>query len=997
MKSRVKRIILFLFCCLLAGAVSGQNLSLRTYSVNDGLASSSIMSIIQDRRGYLWIGTQHGMSRFDGLEYTNYFIQDGLPHMFVWHVFEDRDGNIWAGTLGGLAKIWEDQYHHWHIKSYTTADGLCHRSVYFVTQSADGSIWCGTKGGLSRYDGEKFHSFTMKTHNLPSNEIHSIAFDKLGNMWLGTSGGVSCYSHGEFVNYGVDDGLISNRVRNIMCDRDNNIWIGTENGLSIWKNGKIESFKDKPGLAPGWVEAFCQDRSGNIWIGTLNGVSLYKNGTFTTYNSSHGFPNEKFYAICQDREKNIWFGTIRGLTKLHYLRFHTFTTRHGLPDSYVWSTTQDRSGNLWFGTENGLSRYSNGRFKNFDTSDGLAHNTVYEIIAGKKGNLWCGTLSGVSKYSPASGKFQNFTTKQGLPSNIIPGLGVDHKGVIWVGTVEGLCLIIDNRVTGFPLYRENKSVGAFMEDRGRNMWFASSQGLFRVSADRQSIQHFSLKDGLPNTRIYSLYQDSKGNIWISTLQGLSCFRDGKFVNYYDSDGLLENTCYFVLEDDSGILWIGTGRGLNRFDGETFRSYTLYDGLPSTEMVDDSCFKDRDGNLWFGTNDGVARFYSKQDPINHVPPPIYISRFEVMEKEFPFSKDNEFDYSQNNININFLGISFGPPEAVKYRYRLHGIDKEWKETRERTVSYPYLPSGDYYFQVVALNKDGTESPAPKNIRFRILPPFWKSWWFQLITVLVVLLVVVGILFWRIKRTRELVLLQERNKQLVMAQKMELLGILAGGAVHDLKNLLAVIIAYSKIAGELVKENTEEVEEQPDPKRSNAIEKIKSTALTAVQVVKQILAFTKQNYDTTIAANLPDLVDDILEILMVSTPEEVTISWEPPDREIRLYINPTRLQQVVMNLCLNAIQAMPDGGTLTIRLYKQEERKIILEVSDTGMGMSPDITGKIFDPLFTTKRPDKGTGLGLFVVKQIVEEYNGTIQVQSVPSQGSTFIITFQSDN
>jgi len=246
----------------------------------------------------------------------------------------------------------------------------------------------------------------------------------------------------------------------------------------------------------------------------------------------------------------------------------------------------------------------------------------------------------------------------------------------------------------------------------------------------------------------------------------------------------------------------------------------------------------------------------------------------------------------------------------------------------------------------------------------------------------------VLLWWIKQAKEKIATQERNKQLVMAQKMELLGILASGAVHDLKNLLAIIIGYSKIAVQHAEHEDEKIK---------PIENIKNTAVTAVQVVKQILAFTRQTYDKTMAANLPDLVDDILEILKVTTPADVKIRWEPPKEEVRLYINPTKFQQLVMNLCLYAVQAMPEEGELNILLYKATGRRnrVILEVSDTGIGMEKENLKKIFNPLFTTREPGKGMGLGFFVVKQIVKEYKGKIEVQSKPGEGTTFKISFPS--
>jgi signal transduction histidine kinase len=279
-------------------------------------------------------------------------------------------------------------------------------------------------------------------------------------------------------------------------------------------------------------------------------------------------------------------------------------------------------------------------------------------------------------------------------------------------------------------------------------------------------------------------------------------------------------------------------------------------------------------------------------------------------------------------------------------------------------------------------------APAEIRFKILPPFWNTWWFRIFSFLALLSLAVLIVLFNIRRIKTKMANEAKNKQLVLAQRMKLMGVLAGGAVHDLKNLLSIIIGYSDI----VHESSEEVNEE---ERNEAIEIIKNTADTAFQVVKQILAFTRQTYDETKAANLADVLDEILAILKVNIPLTMKILWNPPIEEILLYINPVKFKQVVMNLCLNAIQAMEDRGELKISLAKApgDAGQIIIEVSDTGPGIPQEHFDKIFEPLFTTKGEEKGAGLGLFVVKQIVDEYKGNIQVKSPPGEGTTFKISF----
>jgi signal transduction histidine kinase len=521
------------------------------------------------------------------------------------------------------------------------------------------------------------------------------------------------------------------------------------------------------------------------------------------------------------------------------------------------------------------------------------------------------------------------------------------------------------------------------------VWFADNRKLYKYSKMGLTSYTPDPSNGLINGKIHSLFEDSRGRIWITTHRGLSCWENEEFTNYSTANGLADDTCYFMLEDNHRNLWIGTGKGVDRYNGRSFRNYTAADGLASSEMVAKACLADSSGYLWFGTAEGLSRYNPAFDRENSVHPPVYIHGFNVLGKDYPTSDEIVLEYNQNHLQISFIGICLTSPETVVYKYRLEGTDNRWAETNNRSISYSSLGPGEYTFKVIAENKDKKESLKPAEIRFTILPPYWKTWWFRG-TLLILILFTAGLVVMvYVKREKAKVSNEARNKQLVMAQRMELMGVIAGGAVHDLRNLLSIIIGYSKLAVELEEEMAEE-------EKSEALEIIKDTATTAIQLVQQILSFAKQRYNHTTAANLPELVDDILEILKVNLPPKIKIQWEPPKEEIWLYINPIQFKQVVMNLSINAIQAMEElneKGELTISLAKDQVNQVILEVSDTGPGIPREVSDKIFDPLFTTKDPEKGTGLGLFVVKQIVDESKGKIQVLSQPGEGTTFRITF----
>lgn len=989
--SRIYLFSIFFSFFLIPFFVSAQTLPYRQYNVTDGLASSFVTDIVQDRQGFLWVGTQRGLSRFDGLTFKNIFSNKQFPDDYIEDIMVEPGGRMWIGTHGGCIVYDGNNRENRQWMIYTHENGLVNNRVCSIAKAKNGDIWLGTFEGVSLFDGQRFTNFRFGD-DVPGNLVKDIEFDQNGDGWFATSRGLHRYSRGIFSSFDTSHGLMDNQVNVLMTDRKGTLWIGTEKGLNRYRGGdRIELCEAVEGFA---VISLLEDRNGNLWAGGRNALFFFPAGEVSGENyERYKFDVGRISSIYEDKEGNIWFGSSGGLRKIQFLRIVNFTTVDGLPSNLVWTILEDKRGRIWFGTGKGLTRMWQGEFKTFTTADGLEKDSVYSLAADRNGAIWIGTGGGLSVYS--AGTFRTYKKSHGLPDNVVISLMADSRGGVWAGTVKGMCYW-NGRVFDMPSFQQSgNAVQCFLETRDGQFWYCDTKSVCRIDspldAEKPAVKRYSTNDGVIHSFVNSLFQDSRGRIWMTSQRGLSCFQGGKFSNYTTSDGLTDNACYFVVEDDARNLWIGTARGVCRFNGRSFKSYTVWDGLTSYEMNQGACLKDREGYLWFGTVNGVTRFDPRLDPVNPIPPPVYISHFNVLGGAYPLSTSpgdsiqTRLKYNQNYIQIGFTGISLTSPESLEYRYRLEPIDRGWGKTRERSAGYPYLPPGDYTFKVRAINSDGVDSTQSAKLRFRIMPPFWKTWWFQLLAVFSVL--GTGVLFfvWRMKRAREKIELRERNKQLIMSQKMELLGILAAGAIHDLKNLLAVIIAYSKIAAR-------QLRDEESGEKNSPLDRIKTTAVTAVQVVKQILAFTRQSYDKTMSANLPDLVDDIVSILKVTIPEAVAIIWTPPGKEIRFSINPTRFQQVMMNLCLNAVHAMPRGGELTIGL-DEAPGEIIFTVRDTGQGMEEDVQARIFEPLFTTKAPGKGTGLGLFVVKQIVEEYRGTIALTSTPGKGTTFTIVF----
>lgn len=967
----------------------GQTLAMRHYSIDEGMPGTYIKCIYQDSRGYIWFGTSNGVGRFDGLEFKNYHMEDGLTDDFILDITEDDTGKILVGTTSGGVNLLDGD----KVKRFILKDELESWAVMAMLLDSKGALWFGTEKGVSRYDGHRFNAYTKK-QGLVSNFIYSMLETKDGRIWLGTTEGLTCFQGGRFINYTTDNGLIHNNVQALLEDRSGRIWIGTENGINIIREGKFFSYTTADGLVGNNVLSVLEDRQGNIWIGTDSGISLFANGRFVNYTTQNGLLSNAVLSLLEDREGNIWIGTPAGASCLYSFMVVNYSVKNGLANNTVWAIMEDSRGRYWIGTEDGLSCLEKGKIRNYAKKDGLINSRIRGLMEDRSGKIWIATDGGLSIF--AEDRFTNYTDKDGLLNNVVTTTFEDKEGIIWIGTIDGLNRFSDGVFT-VPRFQRSQLkdyIKHIIEDQNGKLWLPTTTGLYRISSDRQRLFRYSAQNGLPHHHCYAVREDYRGRIWVGTKSGLICLEEGRLKAYSVDEGLPDNKCYFILEDGHRYLWIGTSKGIARFDGKTFKIYTQEDGFP-TNNWNPNCWKDGRGNLWFGSVKGACCYDPALDRPNTTPPPVYITQISVLEKNVPLSAFSSLAYNQNYLKFEFVGLCFKAPQGVVYRYRLEGLDKEWRETGLRAVSYPYLPHGNYRFLVKAVNNNGVESPEPVKVRFKIRPPFWQTWWFRVILLLSVLIMWGSAVLWRIRREKERLAFEAKNRQLVMAQQMELLGILAAGAVHDLKNLLAVILGYSKLAEKSLNRDSGNRQGQDQPPMP--LEKIKKTANTAIQVVGQILAFTRQRNGYATSVNLVNLLRDILDILNVTRPPEVKISWDPPKHEIKYSINPTRFQQLVMNLCLNAIQAMPGGGELKISLSGTHDSGILLEVSDTGCGIEKEAIMKIFDPLFTTKTEGKGTGLGLFVVKHIVEEYGGKIDIYSEPDRGTRFLISFPPMN
>jgi len=695
-------------------------------TVEDGLVQSQVLCIYEDRQGYLWFGTFDGLSRWDGIAFTNFQFQNGSVPTEYLAISEDNNGALCFGTSTGFT-IYRDG-------KFTTLDeknGLVNEVVRVIHKNKDGKLYLGTDAGVDVYANGKFEHLNSQlgfAHEI----ITAIHEGKDGTLYVGTHGsGVSIHRNGEITRWNEQSGLASNIVRAICESSNGTIYIGTDRGLNVYQEGKLTKLLDKNGWLDDRINAIRAGQDGTLYLGTFRyGVILYKNGAFSRLSKENGLAANRIFAIYEDQAGAIYFGTDGGVSIYKAGKFETWNEQTGLLDNLVWSIREGKDGKFYFGTQSGVSIYHNGKFKALTEKEGLVYGQVRCFHERKDGTIYFGAGGGgVSVY-------QNGQVKTlAIGKHFVMSIYEDGKGTIYLATAgDGVHIYKNGKFSKFTWNHELASAEILSINGTQDgmIYFGTTKGV-SICKDG-GFKTLSTQDGLANNFVWHIFPSNDGTVYFGTGGGLSIYKNGKFETIDVRRGLSNNTVLGILEDDAGKIYVSTNKGINVLDfssGETkIRTIRHQDGLPSDECVLGACYKDGRGRLWFGTVKGVICYDPEKDRPNPIPPKVHLAQLRLFDREIPLNDANSklvFQHDENYFKFDFIGIDLQARGKVTYRHRLSGVDKNWMETQQRSVQYTNLNDGKYRFEVKAMNEWGYWSE-PATLAFAIQPPFWERWWF-----------------------------------------------------------------------------------------------------------------------------------------------------------------------------------------------------------------------------------------------------------------------------
>ncbi len=733
------------------------------WEVEDGLPQNTVDAITQTSDGYLWLGTQRGLVRFNGSDFTIFEAggTDGLRHSYVLALCEGRDGALWVGTYGGgLSRLKGGTF-----TTYTTANGLPDDTLRVLLEDRQGALWIGTNGaGLSRFRDGKFTTYTT-ADGLAGNVVRAILEDRNGDLWVGTlGGGVSVLRQGLFTTYSTKNGLPSDFVWALHEDREGAVWIATSTGLCRYRGGSFTTYTKRDGLSEDFTIAVLGDRDGNLWVGTTGGgLNRFAGGEFSSFTTREGLSHDAVMTLFEDREGSLWIGTDGGgLNRLRDGDVTTFGRAEGLSSDAVFSVFEDRAGTVWIGTNGqGLARLRGGETRSFTVKDGLAHDVVSALCQDAANNLWIGTSGGgLSRFDGRS--FTNFTSKDGLGSDFIRALWPGRDGSLWIGTNgAGLTRLVGGTFRHYSRGEglTNGTIRALWEDPSGTLWIGTNGGgLFRL--EDGTFSAVTTAQGLSSNFVLSLWGDAEGTLWIGTHGGgLNHLKDGRVHVFDRPQGLPDDGIFAILEDSLGNLWMSSFSGIFRVSkaqleevaggrrkAVTPLAFGKADGMKTTECgggFQPSGWRTRDGRLWFRTLKGVAVI----DPthINPVqdPPPVFIDQLKVDNTPAEIRSVVGLPAGSGQLEFHYNTISLLHFNRVKFKYRLVGFDSDWVQAgSRRTAYYNKLPHGTFTFEVTTSRNNGPWNGKVAVLTFSVAPRFFETPWFIGLCVLAVLFAGLG---------------------------------------------------------------------------------------------------------------------------------------------------------------------------------------------------------------------------------------------------------------
>jgi signal transduction histidine kinase/ligand-binding sensor domain-containing protein/DNA-binding response OmpR family regulator len=1034
-------------------------LSFDSFSQADGLSNNQIQCIYQDSKRWIWLGTSQGLSRFDGYRFVNFIHNPedtaSLSGSLVRVIFEDSKGNLLVGTENGGLNVFDREKERF-LHPYKNHPEFKSKevSVNAITEDSYGNLYIGTDRNLLKIDNQGHLTKVTpladaKATVFSGHFIRVVQFDNSGNLWIGTTDGLFLYHPETNFIEEVQVPLLSEQSREIFeifRDNDGLLWIGTYSNGVFKCNPATKSFSHLS-LEPYYertetVRSISKGILGDYWIGTRGGLYVYsKNRGVTSFykhdeRDERSLTNNSVLDIFHDAHGETWIGTRGGLNLLAKSKqvFRNFSAMPNdnryLNSNIIYTFWIDNTGKIWIGTEDegiNILDPEKGTYKYItvqpNSTNSISQNCIKAFQEDGKGNLWIGTFwGGIDVLNLSTGRITHHQHSSDDPSSLsdnrVYDLCMDDKGYIWVGTVSSIDRF--DPETGsfknFPDLVKNKQVNWVNNDSEGNIWICTNDEVIVYDPDNGSTFRYP-----EHSR--SFMEDSEKRCWIATSdKGIALYsKENGPVKYYgENEGLSNNQALRILEDDNHNLWISTSNGLSKFDTEKeqFRNFTSKDGLRNDYFNYGAAYKAKNGELLFGGISGFNMFNPNDILAEDLNVPLVFTELRIFNKPVMIGDGKDailkqsisetshliLDYDQNVFTLEFAALDFINSSSNLYSYYLEGFDKGWNEqSSARTATYTNLNPGDYTLRIKRMLPGNTSTDKELVLNITILPPFWKTWWFRGIMILVIATLIyflIRIIFNREKIKNDLVFERTKAKNLHELDMLKLR--LFTNISHEIRTPLTLIL------GPLEKLISKKVPDEEIPSHLALV--YRNTRQLDV-LINQLLDFRKlETGNLKLELTQDDMVNLVSEVVLsfqeYAKEKQITLEFHTLKKKLVAQFDPDKVKTILNNLISNALKYTEEGGMVSVHLSlvfahddedplnnQPEKQYIEISVKDTGKGIADTNIEKIFTRFFRvdSKNENSGTGIGLSLVQELVKLHNGTVDVISKPGKGSKFTV------
>lgn len=1001
----------------------------RHYNIENGVSSNNISTLFQDQKGYIWIGTENGLNRFDGNQFTLYQKNNPLYSNFhansINTICETTDKELWLGTDNGVF-IYNQVKDTFTPFVKQTSDKTSITSwITHIIQDKAGNIWIAThKQGIFLFNTQ---TDKLTQFEIPQNDniVTRILNDEQNNIWL--SGPYQLCKlnkvNNTFETYAIEEKTESIYSMALWEDSSNHIWIGTwDKGL--WKldprTKQVEKYlTGEEGKGILHIHSILEYSPELLLIGSDDGLTIFNPVTHESFLYDNYGDNEKslsdkfIYPILKDREGGVWIGTYyNGISYLppYCGQFNGYSESSDIPyfNSRIISRfCEGENGNIWIASDDsGLSCFnpSTMQFLDFNGREKLNKHNLHALCMIDK-DLWIGTYGdGIQILNIQTGVIKNYSISNGLDENSIYSIFKDSQGQIWTGSMNGICQYDAQKQRFTPIKYLEALVIEIAEDAKGNLWIATQgKGLFRYSPQKnKEWKKYGLEKGFNSLTVNHLCINKDNEIWAATSEGLYLYNPLKDIFTYQPLRL-PNECINAILEGEDCLWLTTAKGLVKYTPATQETqiFTKSDGLQSEAFIMASALKTRNGEFYIGSINGFNTFYPHQLKLNTQKPNVVLTSLEIFNQKIDTQKDGtlpeaidhlkeiHLSYKDNVITLNYAALSYCTPQKNQYAYMLEGFDKGWNYVgSQHSTTYTNLPAGTYTFRVKASNNDNIWNEEGTSIRIIVHPPFYLSLPFKIGYVLLFLLALGLLLRYVIRRS------EKKHAKAIdeLNSKKEI-------EIHEAKINFFTMIAHeirtpvSLIIGPL--EKIMQSTHIPTNERQE-LEIIDRNSQRLLYLVNQSLDFRKVEQKEIrmkfSSQSIKELMQAVCERFSPTLQQNgVSFSVTYPDEHFHADVDKEALTKVLSNLLTNANKYTQ--SRIEVRFQEHPEKQTFsIEVQDNGKGMSEEELTKIFKPFYQASENKPGTGIGLSIVKGIVEAHHGQVNVTSQPGHGSSFMIT-----